>query len=54
MKPVILLNGLMAVSTLGVSYILLSHVGITAVGIAWLASQTVVAAIVFPRLLRMD
>lgn len=46
MKPVILFTGLTAALTLAMSYLLLPKFGLISAGIAWLASQSLVATII--------
>jgi len=52
MKSVITLTAFIAVATLGLSYVLFPRVGIIGAGIAWLASQIVVALIIGRKLWR--
>jgi Na+-driven multidrug efflux pump len=47
-----LVQGLLSGLIVGLSYLLLPVLGITGVGIAWLASQTLVAIALMPALLR--
>ena len=50
LKDIILLAAAVALATLGLSYALIAHLGILGPGVAWLASQSVVALAVLPRL----
>jgi O-antigen/teichoic acid export membrane protein len=52
LKDIILVAAAAAVGTLGLSYILIPHVGILGPGVSWLAAHTVVALVVTPRLIR--
>ena len=49
---IVLVQGLLSGLMLGLSYVLLPRIGITGVGVAWLASQTIIAIVLLPTLLR--
>ena len=53
MREVIVITSAIAVSTLGLSYILLPHLGILAPGAGWLAGQTLVALALLPRFIKI-
>lgn len=53
MKPLLLIHGFIAVATIGISAGLMDSRGIIGIGIAWLASNTVVALFLIPVLWRM-
>jgi Na+-driven multidrug efflux pump len=55
LRNVVIMSGLLAVGTLGLSWLLLTvtDIGILGVGIAWLSSQTVAAIAVLFLLRRM-
>ena len=46
MKSVVILNGFIAAVTLGLSYFLLSQMGVLATGIAWLSANGIVALLI--------
>jgi len=50
---IMIVQGALSVLTLGLSYLLLPIFGITGVGMAWLASQAIVALFLLPTLLRL-
>lgn len=52
LKTIILVTGATAFGTLVLSYFLLPHLGILGAGVGWLASQTVVALAIAPRLMK--
>ena len=52
LRTIVLVQGLLASMTLGLSYVLLNQIGITGAGIAWLTSQTAVATVVLLTRLR--
>ena len=53
MREVIVITAAIAVSTLGLSYILLPRLGILAPGAGWLAGQTLVALALLPRFIKI-
>lgn len=52
LKTIILVTGATAFGTLVLSYFLLPHLGILGAGVGWLASQTIVALVLAPRLMK--
>lgn len=52
MKSVVILNGFVAAVTLGLSYLLLSQMGVLATGVAWLTANGIVALFIVVRRLR--
>ena len=52
LKNVLLVTAAVALGTLIPSYLLLPHLNILGVGVAWLAAQTMVALVVAPRLMK--
>lgn len=52
LKEIVLINGVIAFSTLILSYLLLPHLGILGAGVGWLAAQTAVALALLPKLRR--
>lgn len=51
-RNIILLNSIIAFTTLILSYLCLPRLGILGVGVGWLAAQTLMALVVSPKLLR--
>ena len=43
MKSVILMTGFISIVTLGLSYVLIPHMGLLAAGIGWLSANSAVA-----------
>ena len=52
LKEIILITGAMAIGTLTSSYFLLPYLGILGAGTGWLATQTAVALVLVPKLVR--
>jgi len=53
LRDVIIVAAAIAVGTLGLSYILIPHLGIISPAVAWLISQSLVALFVLPRFIRI-
>lgn len=53
LKTIVLLTGIIALGTLIPGYLLLSHLDIFGAGVGWLATQTAVALVISPKLIKL-